>query len=336
MFAQLTAGRDLAFNYSFLYTYQSLFIHLDILCALLHPLITPVSPSEVTRLNTKLRYSVVANYHYNDPTWPVSTERERVGGKGSKGWEEWRQTVTQMSTSASVSNLAKIPSSNICQGQGFSSAPVRTKSLPVSVRLDKVGKLQSRLCVCVCVCCARVPGAAHEFSGAVKPECTSLPELKVQGLGWSKAYSTVYKNIWKHQSIGCVQSSVLHLMFLAAVPNPSPSGQVDYFSNAIPAWYFVQHQEPVYRVLLKTSTRHASLKLLIRNDKYSKTHLHKPWGGCFCCCCWSACANTGTRSNEMSSKTGERTRVAPALWEIVPEEKRCDCAFGAYISYTFA
>lgn len=37
-----------------------------------------------------------------------------------------------------------------------------------------------------------------------------------------------------------------------------------------------------------------------------------------------------------ATRQGERMGVASALWEIVPEEKRCDCAFGAYISYTFA
>lgn len=35
-------------------------------------------------------------------------------------------------------------------------------------------------------------------------------------------------------------------------------------------------------------------------------------------------------------RQGKGMEVASALWEIVPEEKRCDCAFGAYISYTFA
>lgn len=32
----------------------------------------------------------------------------------------------------------------------------------------------------------------------------------------------------------------------------------------------------------------------------------------------------------------ERTGDAAALWESDPEEKRCDFAFGASISYTFA
>lgn len=70
--------------------------------------------------------------------------RERYNwGQRDRLWRPDCADATQMSTSASISNLAKITSSNICWSCGFSSVcQFLTQSLLVSVRLNKAGKLR--------------------------------------------------------------------------------------------------------------------------------------------------------------------------------------------------
>lgn len=135
---------------------------------------------------------------------------------GEKGGEAGRREdrLTRMSTSASVSNIAKITSSNICQGQGFSSTPALTKSLPVSVRLDKVGKLQRATCV---------SGAVH---GILRGH-----EAWMHKLSWAEGPRSrmiqslhLYKKIWKHQSIGTCSTLCpsLNVHVSDCCPRPPP------------------------------------------------------------------------------------------------------------------